>query len=82
MFALIWAYLCVPERFRFIVRWIAAGFVLMVLVLVLILFTRILHTMPVHHGNLFRPEPHQPSSPDFISHLPRHNVTLRSVREN
>jgi hypothetical protein len=58
MFAMIWAYLCVPRRFRFIARWIAAGFVLVVLILVLILFARIILTMPLHHGNLFRPEPH------------------------
>jgi len=82
MFAMIWAYLCVPRRFRFIARWIAAGFVLVVLVLVLILFARIILTMPMHHGNLFRPEPHQPMSPDFISHQPRRSVTMRRVRED
>ncbi len=82
MLAMIYAYLCVPGRFRFIVRWLAAGFVLVVLVLVLILFARIILTMPVRHGNLFRPESHQPMSPDFISDHPHRNVTLRRVREN
>ena len=82
MLAMIYAYLCVPGRFRFIVRWIAAGFVLVVLVLVIILFARIILTMPMHHGNLFRPEPHQPLSPDFIRHYPQRIVTLRRVHEN
>ena len=82
MFAMICAYLCVPERFRFIVRWIAAGFVLVVLVLVLILFARIILTMPLHHGNLFRPEPHQPMSPDFIRHHLHNGATLRRVHED
>jgi hypothetical protein len=79
MFAMIWAYLCVPRRFRFIARWIAAGFLLVVLVLVLILFARIILTMPLHHGNLFRPEPHQP---DFIRHHLHSRATLRRVRED
>ena len=82
MFAMFWAYLCVPRRFRFIARWIAAGFVLVVLVLVLILFTRIILTMPLHHGNFFRPESHQPMSPDFISHHPIHPVTVRRIYED
>jgi len=82
MFAMIWAYLCVPRRFRFIARWIAAGFVLVVLVLVLILFARIILTMPLHHGNLLRPEPHQPMSPDFIRHHLHSGATLRRVHED
>jgi len=82
MLAMIYAYLCVPGQFRFIVRWMAAGFVLVVLILVLILFARIILTMPIHHGNFFQPEPHQPMSPDFIRHHPHSRVTLRRVRED
>jgi hypothetical protein len=67
MLALLYAYLCVPRRFRFIVRGLAACFFLVVLVLVLILFLRILDTVPKHYGRWFQPQPHQPMSPDFIS---------------
>ena len=66
MFALLYAYLCVPRRLRFIVRWLVACFLIVVLVLVLILFCRILGTLPRHHGWILRPRPHQPLSPDFI----------------
>jgi hypothetical protein len=82
MFATICAYLCIPVRFRFIARWLAAGFVLVILVLVLIVFARIILTMPIHHGHLFHPGPHQPMSPDFIGHHPHRSVTLRRVRED
>jgi hypothetical protein len=82
MFAMIWAYLCVPRRLRFIARWIAAGFVLVVFILVLILFARILLTMPMHHGSLLHPKSHQPMSPDSIRHNPHRSVTLRRVRED
>jgi hypothetical protein len=67
MLALLYAYLCVPRRLRFIARWLAACFFLVVLVLVLILFVRILGALPKHHGRWFQPQPHQPMSPDFIS---------------
>lgn len=82
MFAVVCAYLCIPERFRFIVRWIVAGLVLVVVILVLILFARIILTMPIHHGSLLHPKSHQPMSPDFISHHPRRSVNVRSVRED
>jgi hypothetical protein len=67
MLALLFAYLCVPRRLRFIARWLAACFVIAVAVLVLILFLRVLGTVPGHHGRWFQPQPHQPMSPDFIS---------------
>jgi hypothetical protein len=35
-------------------------------VLVLILFYRVLLTVPKHHGWILDPRPHQPLSPDFI----------------
>jgi len=79
MFAMICAYLCIPERFRFIVRRIAAALVLVVVILVLILFARIILTMPMHHGSLLHPKSHQPMSPDFISHHPQRHVALRRV---
>jgi hypothetical protein len=82
MFAMICAYLCIPVRFRFIARWFAAGFVLVILLLVLILFARIILSLPVHHGSLFHPRSHQPMSPDSISHDPHRSVTLRRVRED
>ncbi len=82
MLALLYAYLCVPRRLRFIVRWLAACFVIAVVVLVLILFSRILGTLLNLHGRWFQPQPHQPMSPDFISHHPHHSVVLRRVRED
>jgi hypothetical protein len=66
MFALLYAYLCIPRRLRFIIRWLAACFFLAVFILVLILFLRILGTIPKHHGWILHPRPHQPLSPDFI----------------
>lgn len=66
MLSLLCAYLCVPRRLRFIVRWLAACLFLVVLVLVLVLFYRILMTVPEHHGRILHPRPHQPLSPDFI----------------
>jgi hypothetical protein len=66
MLSLLYAYLCVPRRLRFILRWLAACLFLVVLVLVLILFYRILMTVPKHHGWILHPRPHQPLSPDFI----------------
>ena len=82
MFAMICAYLCIPVRFRFIFRWIAAALVLVVVILVLILFARIILTMPMHHGSLLQPKSHQPMSPDFISHHPIHPVTVRRIYED
>lgn len=82
MLALLYAYLCVPRRLRFIVRWLAACFFIVVLVMVLILFSRILGTLPGRHGRWFQPQPHMPMSPDFISHHPRHGAFLRRVREH
>lgn len=82
MLPLIYAYLCVPRRLRFIVRWLAACFFLVVLVLVLILFSRIRLTLPRHHGSWFHPKPHQPMSPDFISYRPHHSVAVRRVHED
>jgi hypothetical protein len=38
--------------------------------------------MPIHHGNLFRPESHQPMSPDFIKHHLHSGTTLRRVHED
>jgi hypothetical protein len=81
MFAMICAYLCIPVRFRFIPRWLAAGLVLVVFILVLILFARIILMLPVHRGHLFQPRSHQPMSPDSISHNPHRSVTPRRVRE-
>jgi len=66
MLSLLYAYLCVPRRLRFILRWLAACLFLVVLVLVLILFYRVLMTAPKHHGWILHPRPHQPLSPDFI----------------
>jgi predicted PurR-regulated permease PerM len=82
MFALLYAYLCVPRRLRFIVRWLAACFVIVVIVLVLILFVRILGTLPEHHRHWFEPQPHQPMSPDFISHHLHRSVFPRRFRED
>jgi hypothetical protein len=66
MLSLFYAYLCVPRRFRFILRWLAASVFLIVLVLVLMLFYRVLMAVPGHRGWILHPQPHQPLSPDFI----------------
>jgi hypothetical protein len=68
MLALLSLYRCVPVRFRFIVRWLAAGFFIFIVVVVLILFFQVLSTVPKHHGWLLNPEPHYPLSPDSISY--------------
>lgn len=71
MLALIFAYLCVPRRLRFIFRLLAMCLFVVVLVLVLILFARVLLTLRNNHGHwLLHPQPHQPLSPDFISDHP------------
>ena len=51
MLPLIYAYFCIPRRFRFIGRWMAAIFVIVVLTMVVILFIRVLQTLPQHHRN-------------------------------
>jgi hypothetical protein len=82
MLALLYAYLCVPRRLRFLVRWLTMCFLFVVLVLVLILFSRILLTLPRHRGSWFHPQLRQPVPPDFISYHPHRSVTLRSLRED
>jgi hypothetical protein len=82
MLALICAYLCIPVRFRFIARWFAAAFVLVVVVLVLILFSRILLTLPKHHNPPVPTKSHQPIPSDLVRRHPGFSVTLRSVRED
>jgi hypothetical protein len=74
MLALLYAYLCVPRRLRFIFRWLAMCFFIVVLGMVLILFSRILTTLPKHHGWILHPRPHQPLSPDFIHYYPKENL--------
>jgi hypothetical protein len=66
MLSLLYGYLCVPRRLRFVLRWLAACLFLVVLALVLVLFYRVLMTVPRHHGWILHPRPHQPLSPDFI----------------
>ncbi len=66
MLSLLCAYLCVPRRLRFVLRWLAAAFLIVVLTMVLVLFYRVLTTLPEHHGGILHPRPHQPLSPDFI----------------
>ena len=66
MLALLYAYLCVPRRLRFIVRWLVACLLLVALALLLTLFYRVLVTLPKHHGWILHPRSHQPLSPDFI----------------
>jgi hypothetical protein len=66
MLSLLCAYLCVPRRLRFVLRWVAAAFFIVVLTIVLVLFYRVLTTLPEHHGWILHPRPHQPLSPDFI----------------
>jgi hypothetical protein len=79
MFAMICAYLCIPERFRFIARWLAAASVLAVVILVLILFAQILLTLPKYHRTPVRPKSQQTIPSDFIRRHPGYNVTLRRV---
>ncbi len=66
MLALLYAYLIAPRGFRRVLRWFALCFFLGVLVMVVMLFWRVLRTLPEHHGSIFHPKPHQPLSPDFI----------------
>jgi hypothetical protein len=82
MLALMYAYLCVPRRFRFLARWLAVCLFLVVLILVLILFSQVLLTLPGRSWSWFHPQPHRPMSPDFISRHLRQSVTLRRIRED
>ena len=68
MLALLYAYLIAPCGFRRILRWLAMCFFLVVLAMVLVLFYRVLTTLPEHHGSILHPRPHQPMSRDFIRH--------------
>ena len=79
MFALICAYLCIPERFRFIARWFAVIFVLAVVALVLTLFTRILLTLPQHPTAPVRLKSHQTLPSHFVRRHRGLDVTIRRV---
>jgi hypothetical protein len=70
MLALLYAYLIAPRGLRRILRWLAACFFIFVLVMVLVLFWRVLTTLPERHGWILHPRPHQPLSPDFIVYHP------------
>jgi len=82
MLALLYAYLCVPRGLRFVVRWLAMCFVVVVLIMVCLLFYRVLMTLPEHRRGFLHPAPHQPTSPDFIRHHPHRTVMLRRVNED
>ena len=79
MLSVLYAYLCVPRCLRFILRWLAGCLFLVVLVLVLILFYRILMTVPKHHGWILRPRSHQPLSPDFIRDDPHRHYRYKEI---
>ena len=70
MLALLYAYLIAPRGFRRVLRWLALCLFLVVLVMVMMLFWRVLRTLPEHHGSILHPRPHQPLSPDFIRFHP------------
>jgi hypothetical protein len=70
MLALLYAYLIAPRGFRRVLRWLALCLLLVVLVMVIMLFWRVLRTLPEHHGSILHPRPHQPLSPDFIRFHP------------
>ncbi len=74
MLSLLYAYLVAPGRLRLILRWLAMGFFIFILILVLSVFLRTLQSVRRNHGHsLFHPESHQPLSPDFITYqLHRH----------
>ena len=73
MLSLLYAYLIAPRGFRRVLRWLALCLFLAVLVMVMMLFWRVLRTLPEHHGSILHPRPHQPLSPDFIrDHAHRH----------
>ena len=57
MLALIDAYLCVPRRLRFIARWLVMCLFIVVLVLVLILFSQILLTLPTYREGFVESAP-------------------------
>jgi L-asparagine transporter-like permease len=65
MLALIYAYLVAPRGFRRILRWLALCLVIVVLAMVIILFWRVLTTLPGHHRWLFHSLSHQSLTPDF-----------------
>jgi hypothetical protein len=80
MLALLYAYLIAPRGFRRILRWLAMGFFVVVLVMVLMLFWRVLQTLSEHHGWFLHPESHQPMSPDSIRfHLNRSHTATKDT---
>ncbi len=72
MLSLLYAYLCVPRRLRFILRWLAACVFLVVLVLVLMLFYRVLMT----HAKASRMD--SPSTATSAAYPPTSSVTTRT----
>lgn len=73
MFSLLALYLCIPRRLRFVVRWLAMFFFIVVIALVLILFARTLVMLKRNHGHwLLHPRPHEPLSPDLILYRSHH----------
>ncbi len=55
MLALLYVYLCVPRGLRFIFRWLAVCFVILVFITVLLLFLRVLTTLPRHRRQTHLP---------------------------
>ena len=80
MLALLYAYLIAPRGFRRVLHWFAVIFFLVVLTMVAVLFARILFSIPVHHGSILNPRPHEPWSSNFI-HL-RHERLYHAAKES
>lgn len=79
MLALLYAYLIAPRGIRRALRWLGVLAFLVVLAMVVVLFARILLSIPVHHGWIFNPRPHEPWSSDFI-HF-RYSQSYHGVKE-
>ena len=81
MLAIVHAYFSVPGRLRFLVRWLAEFLLFLVQIAVLALLAWAVYGLVLQRGGLLNHQPHEPFSPDFISHHPHRIAVSRRQRE-
>jgi hypothetical protein len=81
MITILHSYFSVPGRLRLLIRWLAEFVVFLAQLAVLALLAWAIFGLIEQRGGFLRPQPHQPLSPDFISHHSYQNVAPRRERE-
>jgi hypothetical protein len=81
MITIIHSYFSVPGRWRFLIRWLAEFVLFLAQIAVLALLAWAVFGLIEQRGGLLNPQPHQPLSPDFISHHPLQKVAQRRLYE-